>query len=262
MTVLRRAREAYERYLALVDNYGILSKGDKKLQERYLDSRDDFSLMPLSNPTARRDTKIARLKQEQELELKLEYLAKIPMTIQEDDSTIREVYLADIQLSTHRTFHALDMIAQELKILALMPPTPAVEPPNPLDSRDGSTRKGDSYSERLDAPHISSKGKGGPILSTDGRPLKPFTLLDNRQNLRKGVFKPDHSLPTMTIDEYLAEEKRRGGMVDGGGENSGRPATVDEDNLEKVDQETMKAREWDDYTESHPKGSGNTLNRG
>jgi len=259
---LRRAREAYERYLALVDSYGMLSKGDRKLQERYLDNRDDFSLMPLSNPTARRDVKIARLKQERELELKLEYLAKVPMALQEDDSTIREVYLADIQLNTHRTFHALDMIAQELKILALMPPTPAVEQSNPLDSRDGSTRNGDGYSERLDAPHTSLKDKGGPILSMEGKPLKPFTLLDNRQKLRKGVFKPDHSLPTMTIDEYLAEEKRRGGMVNGGGEKSGRPADVDEDDLEKADQETMKAREWDDYTESHAKGSGNTLNRG
>jgi len=262
VTVLWRAREAYERYLALVDSYGMLSKGDKKLQERYLDNRDDFSLMPLSNPTARRDVKIARLKQERELEMKLEYLAKVPMALQQDDSTIREVYLADNQLSTHRTFHALDMIAQELKILALMPPTPAVEQSNPLDSRDGSTRNGDVYSERLDAPHTSLKDKGGPILSMEGKPLKPFTLLDNRQKLRKGVFKPDHSLPTMTIDEYLAEEKRRGGMVNGGGEQSGRPADIDDDDLEKVDQETMKAREWDDYTESHAKGSGNTLNRG
>lgn len=66
----------------------------------------------------------------------------------------------------------------------------------------------------------------------------------------------------MTIDEYLAEEKRRGGMIDGGGEQSGRPVQVDEDDVEKADLETMQAREWDQYTESHPKGSGNTLNRG
>ena len=70
--MLQRAREAYERYLALLDNYGMLSKGDKKLQERYVDNRDEFSLMSMSDPTARRDTKITRLKQEKELELKLE----------------------------------------------------------------------------------------------------------------------------------------------------------------------------------------------
>ena len=58
--------------MALLDNYIMLSKSDKKLLEKYLANRDEFSLMPLSDPTARRDTKIARLKQEKELELKLE----------------------------------------------------------------------------------------------------------------------------------------------------------------------------------------------
>lgn len=154
------------------------------------------------------------------------------------------------------------MIAQELTILALMPPTPAREVPNPFDSRDRSTRNGDGYSERLDPFQKFTNGKGGPILTKDGKPLKPFTLLDNRQKLRNGVFKPDHSLPTMTIDEYLDEEKRRGGMVEGGGEQSGRPVEVDEDDLEKADIETMKAREWDEYTEANPKGSGNRLNMG
>ena len=66
----------------------------------------------------------------------------------------------------------------------------------------------------------------------------------------------------MTIDEYLEEEKRRGGMVDGGGAQSGRPAEPDEDSLEKADADTMKAREWDEFTEANPKGSGNTINRG
>lgn len=66
----------------------------------------------------------------------------------------------------------------------------------------------------------------------------------------------------MTIDEYLAEERRRGGMVDGGGEQSGRSVEPDEDNLMKADAETMKAREWDEFTEANPRGSGNTINRG
>jgi hypothetical protein len=51
-------------------------------------------------------------------------------------------------------------------------------------------------------------------------------------------------------------------MIDGGGEQSGRPTEPDEDNLDKADAETMKAREWDEFTEANPKGSGNTINRG
>ena len=153
------------------------------------------------------------------------------------------------------------MIAQELKILALMPPTPPTGPPL-LDQRDGRSRNDDGYSERLDPSHLLNNPTGGPLLNEEGKPLKPFRLLNSRQRLRDGVFKPDHSLPTMTIDEYLAEEKRRGGMIDGGGAQSGVPAEADEDDLNKADQETMKARNWDEFKEQNPKGSGNTLNRG
>ena len=187
------------------------------------------------------------------------------MELQGDDAALREIVLAEIQLCVHHTFHSIDVIGQELKILALMPTTPPPETEDrAADYRERNGQRRDDYSDRLD-PSLSqllNKGKAGPILSKDGKPLKPFTLLDSRQTLRDGVFRPDHSLPTMTIDEYLAEEKRRGGIIEGGGEQSGRPAEPDEDNLDKADMETMKAREWDEFTESNPKGSGNTLNRG
>lgn len=80
--------------------------------------------------------------------------------------------------------------------------------------------------------------------------------------MRNSVFRPDHSLPTMTIDEYLAEEKRRGGMIDGGGGGDQRPPEPDEDDDRWADAETIKAREWDEFKEANPRGSGNTLNRG
>ena len=192
----------------------------------------------------------------------MKYLAQVPRTLDEDESVSREVYNADIQLCAHRTFHALDIIAQEVKILALMPPTPASEAPNPMDSQERSRTDGDGYSERLDHHDTFKNGKGGPLLTKDGKPLKPFTLLDNRQRLRNGVFKADHNLPTMTIDEYIQEEKRRGGIKDGAGGQSGQSLPIDEDDLEKADQETMKAREWDDFRDDNARGSGNTLNMG
>ena len=70
--VLRRAQEAFERYLSLLDTYAMLSMHDRKLYERYVESRDEFSLISSNDPGARRDTKIARFKQENELKLKLE----------------------------------------------------------------------------------------------------------------------------------------------------------------------------------------------
>ena len=280
--MLRRAQEAYERYLSILDTYRMLSNNDRKLYERYVDSRDNFSLMSSNDPSTQRDVKIARFKQEQELKLKLEasvvqslngvvsndppqFIAKVPLELHGDDATLRELHLAEIELCIHHAFHALDQTAQELKILALMPPTPPAGPEQrEADNRERTGQRRDPYSDRLDGPisQLMNGGKAGPILNKDGKPLRPFTLLDSRQRLRDRVFRPDHSLPTMTIDEYLDEEKRRGGMTAGGGEQSGTPAEPDEDNLDKADAETMKAREWDEFTEANPKGSGNTINRG
>lgn len=117
----------------------------------------------------------------------------------------------------------------------------------------------DAIHSRVDSMNLKYTG---PLLDKKGIPLRPFTILDKRQQVQKGVFRPDHSLPTMTIDEYLDEERRRGGIIEGGGPNSGLTVEPDEDNITLADEATMKARAWDEFTEANPKGSGNTMNRG
>jgi hypothetical protein len=99
-------------------------------------------------------------------------------------------------------------------------------------------------------------------LDKSGKPLKVFTLTGGRKQLQDGVFRSGHNLPTMSIDEYLEEERKRGGIIEGGGEASGIIAEPDEDDYEKGEAETLKARAWDEYVEENPKGAGNTLNRG
>lgn len=139
-----------------------------------------------------------------------------------------------------------------------MAPPPSAPTPASLahDTRERAGLRGTTnpeYSERLDRSDLLSSANAGPILSANGKPLRPFTLLDSRQTLKNGVFKPGHNLPTMTIDEYLEEERARGGIIEGGGEASGIIPEPDEDDLEKADEEIMKARAWDEYVESNPK---------
>lgn len=69
---LRRTCREYERYLELLDNYDLLSSGDKKLHERYLENPDTFSLNLTNDPAARREAKINRFREEKELKNKLE----------------------------------------------------------------------------------------------------------------------------------------------------------------------------------------------
>jgi immunoglobulin-binding protein 1 len=190
-------------------------------------------------------------------------LRQNPLALQNDDDALRDLYLTSITLALHQTFQQLESLALESQILAMAPPAPPPSQPNdPSDPRQRSSQGANGYSDRLDYAPGSLAGLQGPILSKEGKPLRPFTLLDKRTELRQGVFRPDHRLPTMSIDEYLEEEKKRGGIIEGGGEKSGIRPEPEEDNIEKADEETMKTRAWDEFTEENPKGSGNTMNMG
>ena len=49
------------------------------------------------------------------------------------------------------------------------------------------------------------------------QPLRPFVITSKREQLREGVFRPGWRLPTMSIDEYLEQERARGNIIEGGG---------------------------------------------
>lgn len=77
-STIQTAREAYERYINLLDQYDLLSVSEKKLYERYTSSPTTFSTISTSNPERRRDAKIANFKLEKELKGKLEVHIYIP----------------------------------------------------------------------------------------------------------------------------------------------------------------------------------------
>ncbi|QKX58520.1 uncharacterized protein TRUGW13939_05644 [Talaromyces rugulosus] len=260
--LLRRATAEYEKYLTRIDEYELLSSSDKKTFEQFLENPSAFSLASKNDAANRREVKVARFRQEKELKQKLEYFSQNQSRLQNDDDVVRKLYLAEINLYTHQTFQSLDMISQEIEMLSHMRNAP---PPPDLtllqDSRRRDATDSTGYTERLDVPLAQLLGRqNGPLLSKQGKPLQPFTLTDRRTELQRGVFRSGHNLPTMSIDEYLEEERKRGGIVQGG--NNEQVQEIDEDDLIKADQETMKARSWDEYKEDNPRGSGNTLNRG
>jgi immunoglobulin-binding protein 1 len=171
------------------------------------------------------------------------------------------LYFTELEIFASQSFQSLDMIGQENAILSEEQPHTQYTSQSMSDSRQNGRSHPDDHSERLD-PSISQVGHGGPLLSKEGKPLQPFTITGKRSQVRQGVFRPGHTLPTMTIEDYLEEEKRRGGIIDGGWPSEKSAAEPDEDNMEASDLETLKARAWDEYTEENPKGSGNTMNRG
>ncbi|KAB5572446.1 TAP42-like protein [Coniochaeta sp. 2T2.1] len=269
--LLSSTRDAYERYLHLLDSYSLLPENYKKLLERYTDSPTTFSTISAgADGAARREAKIANLKTEKELRTKLQFLRSRPEYGTEegfgDEEAVRAVHLTHLTYAAHMTFQALESLNRELDVLSQAPEHPTPLPSTSQqddDARRRAARPDESYSDRLDnSAAMRLTDTSGPLLSGQGKPLRPFTLLGNRAEIAKGVFRPGHNLPTMTIDEYLEEEKARGGIIEGGGAASGIIPEPDEDDVEKADAEMYKARQWDEYTEANPRGSGNTLNRG
>ncbi|KAI5785540.1 TAP42-like protein [Peziza echinospora] len=260
---LTQAQKCYKLFLTLCDSYDILSKPDRDAFESLSQATSASALTHIpKDPAAKRQSKISRFRQEKELKNKLEYLSKNPNR-EFDEDVIRELYTTSINFSILQSLAALESIVLEFDILKMAPPPKQEPQPEDDGAHDDRQRsaKSDGYNEKLDNV-LSLTNKSGPLLSADGKPLRPFTLLDNRETIKQGVFRSGHNLPTMTIDEYLDEERRRGNIIEGGGEKSGLQPEPDEDNYEKADAATMKAREWDEFTEANPRGSGNTFNRG
>jgi hypothetical protein len=251
--VLRAARDAYERFLSLVDGYALVAGPYAKLLQRYRDDEEQFAMVATTGDMAsKRDAKIASFRAEKGLKEKLVLLRTDSRYADKDEELVREVYLADVAWKIHQTFQGLESLNREAEMLAMAP--------EPVPSAGHAREEVYDPTLRLDQPLRKTINTGGPLLSQQGKPLQPFTLVGTRADLAKGVFRPGHNLPTMTIDEYLEEEKRRGSILEGGTDPP--KIEVNEDDMDAVDRETYKAREWDDYKDENRRGAGNTLNMG
>ena len=91
-----------------------------------------------------------------------------------------------------------------------------------------------------------------------------FQIVNEREKIREGVFRPSHSLPTYTVEEWGEIEAKRLREVEmekkrQEEEERRRKEGEDSDGDEAVDRETMEARRWDAWKDDHNKGSGNTI---
>ena len=170
---------------------------------------------------------------------------------------LRSYLMLLIVLHALRTANALESLLQEKELLQAPPMPEAPDPPT-------------DTTWRLD-PSWTSPASDAPLLSESGRPLRPFTIIPKREQLKSEVFRPSHRLPTMSIDEYLEEETRRGRILpstdkDAPTPRAQRQVESEQDGTRTADEAEEAARQeaiyWDAYTESLRRGEGNTMNRG
>ncbi|KAI9571419.1 TAP42-like protein [Boletus coccyginus] len=192
----------------------------------------------------------------------------------ETDDILREATLLLLRLFYAQACAQLESVDQEIWLLRNAPPLPPLPKP-PSDERQNKTKDQEGMWKIDAAPELSKRGL---LLDPHGKPLQPFTILPanalDRARIHAQVFRPGHRLPTMTIDEYLEVERQRGGILSTGGPSSEAKPTLSEQltidseidgtglGELKAEEQRHKDEQWAQYKDTHPRGAGNTMNRG
>ncbi|KAF9985514.1 hypothetical protein BGZ75_002912 [Mortierella antarctica] len=248
------SKEHFDHFLLQCETHDILTPSDKKYQEQLAaDAPRDAA--------TRRGEKIARFKREKEMRNQIEQFNQILGTkssgyegelSSELEDQYRDFVLLHLQYAIFQTMEQLVGIQQEIPMLQQMQERKATE--GSSDSRSSNRSKDDSREGRVDDSRIWNAT--GPLMDPNGRPLRPFVITNKKTEMMKGVFRPGHSLPTMSIEEYIDQEIERGNFLSGGTEEP-KKKEADDNDEEAVNAETLKARNWDDFKDDNPKGWGN-----
>ncbi|ORY28934.1 TAP42-like protein, partial [Rhizoclosmatium globosum] len=247
IAVLKSSLASFDSFLFALEMIDALADDDKLF---VLDPNAAFAVP--KDPALARAAKIERFKREKALKEKLKVLQAAvdearkdtakssgnnnnkkedeePVELRDDD-LYRSLMLTTIQLCVQKSLEEMKMAREELDMLEQIAKMEAMP---------------------------------DTLLTKDGKPRQPFLITNQskRQEFQKGVFQPGYNLPTMTVDEFLANEFARGNVISGGGK---MPEKVVKEDLgeEADDLETYKARAWDEYKDDNPKGWGNRMNKG
>ena len=138
---------------------------------------------------------------------------------------LRSIILLLLRLLYTLTLSSLSSNQMELELLSHAPVDPDAERRRAAaaagQDRSDSTDSDNTW--RLDRAPAQRDARMGGLISGGGKVLRPFTILpstsamSDRERLKSEVFRSGHRLPSMTVDEYLEEEMRRGGIISGGG---------------------------------------------
>ncbi|XP_059406494.1 immunoglobulin-binding protein 1 isoform X2 [Carassius carassius] len=197
-------------------------------------------LMPASQPdliamATQRQAKIERFMQRKETEAKLSEIRGLVESGLADEEVVREFYLLHVRRWITLAIEEIDSINQEMEILKRM----------------------ELFKQSAPQPSPPKRP-----------PMKPFIL--TKDAVQAKVFGAGYpSLSTMTVDEWYDQHQRQGCLPDQG---IPRSADVDIEEDERAERERkeenddeealQKARDWDDWKDTHRRGYGNRKNMG
>ncbi|KAM9376378.1 immunoglobulin-binding protein 1 [Pholidichthys leucotaenia] len=250
LETVRAARGYFVDFLQRCKDYNVIdfqlpgstaeSTSDEASPNGQLQSRSSPCPSGLVAMAAQRQAKIERYRQKKELESRLSDVRRAVESGQADDDITRDFYLLNVRRWITVSLEEVESIDQEMVILRNM----------------------DAVREH--PPKVPNQAVRQPI--------KPFILTkDAVQAQVFGVGYP--SLPTMTVDDWYEQHRKHGVLPDQGiprkvageedTEAQEREETEKEEKAEKDDEEALlKARNWDDWKDTHRRGYGNRQNMG
>ncbi|KAM6426807.1 immunoglobulin-binding protein 1 isoform 2-T2 [Liasis olivaceus] len=238
---LRRARGLFLDFLRLCRDYAV-ARFDLPREAQAQDGDEDGGEAAPARPdgqasllamAAGRRAKIERYKQKKEVENQLASLKPFVDSGQAEEEQIREFYLLQIKKWINISLEEIESIDQEIAIL------------NQRSALQGSATR---------------------PCQPPRPPVRPFIL--TRDAAQAKVFGAGYpSLATMTVDEWYEEHQKQGVLPDRG-ISQRAPGTEDQQKEQEKSTEeeeeaaVLKAREWDEWKDLHPRGYGNRKNMG
>lgn len=225
----------------------------------------DASEQQTEPPVETREEKIVRFKAEKAAQLRLslliermrarktvltagnEYGAERSISHDVDADTdeeeiIREATLVLLRSAVHR---ALDLHGALLREIPL------------LQWAQRQRSRGVDPRERVER----ARPRGPPPSVVPGMPPS-FRIVSERERERANVFRPSHSLPTYSVEEWGRIEAERLAQAEQEKQQKDVVAKrqTEEDESSDDDDHTLKEkRRWDDWKDDHNRGSGNTI---
>lgn len=261
---LQKAKGKTAMFLNQVEAFGdILSSVQAKRIDSFKNSYNpsvDEIIALTGNPTTQRAEKIANYKQERDLQQKLQILDDhYRSSVKEEDNEdlfetfdediVRAVYIDQLKLFSLLAFKNLELIAMELQVLLRRSAFEEGRKSKILDIEEDSDEFG--YTTRLESNPMRRKNIS-ELISKQGKILQPFVITRDKQELRRKVFGTGQVLPSMSVEEYLDYELANGKMLKEESKDQGPDDSDDDDSDEE-----LRKREWDDWKDDNPKGSGN-----
>uniref|UniRef100_A0A3P9LZI0 Immunoglobulin (CD79A) binding protein 1 n=1 Tax=Oryzias latipes TaxID=8090 RepID=A0A3P9LZI0_ORYLA len=181
----------------------------------------------------RRQCKIEQHRQKKELEARLSEVRKAVESGRADDEVTREFHLLHVRRWVAVCLDELQSMDLEMQV--------------------------------LQSKEFMNQGSSKPPSHPGRQPMKPFIL--TRDAAQAHVFGAGYpSLPTMSVNDWYEQHAKHGQLPDQG---IPKRATRDneedeeEDEEEQEDEQSLqKARQWDEWKDSHRRGYGNRHNMG